>query len=434
MNLSKFGRKFTADSGILELMDDLGKAMSEISLNPSTKVNMLGGGNPAHIPELQNVLRQRMQNILNSEGEFENMISNYDSPNGNTKFIKSFVDFINKKYSWGISNENVAITSGSQSGFFILFNLLAGDQPNGTHKKVLLPVVPEYIGYADQGLSEDFFIGLKPIIEEIDNHTFKYKIDFKLLETTLKERSDEIALIILSRPTNPSGNVITDEELAKLDKLAKEYNIPLSIDNAYGEPFPNVIFEDVNLNWNDNMILSFSLSKIGLPSSRTGIFIANNEIISAISKVNAILALANGSYGQYIMQPILESGEIENYAANIVFPYYKEKRDYMLETIKNKFDDNIPYFVHKSEGSFFVWFWFKNLPISSKELYGRLKERNTIVVPGEYFFPGISAYKHKIGEWNHTKECIRVNYGRPKHEVDEGIKILAEEVYKIYNN
>ena len=36
---------------------------------------------------------------------------------------------------------------------------------------------------------------------------------------------------------NPTGNVITDEELMKLDRLANQHGIPLVIDNAYGVPF-----------------------------------------------------------------------------------------------------------------------------------------------------------------------------------------------------
>jgi alanine-alpha-ketoisovalerate/valine-pyruvate aminotransferase len=34
----------------------------------------------------------------------------------------------------------------------LLFNLLAGRMPDGSRKKILLPLVPEYIGYSDQGI------------------------------------------------------------------------------------------------------------------------------------------------------------------------------------------------------------------------------------------------------------------------------------------
>ena len=59
MRLSKFGEKFTGDSGILQLMDDLGNAVLE-----NENVIMLGGGNPSHIPQLQVHFREQMRDIL----------------------------------------------------------------------------------------------------------------------------------------------------------------------------------------------------------------------------------------------------------------------------------------------------------------------------------------------------------------------------------
>ena len=46
MKLSNFGEKLTNKSGILELMDDLGNALQKGGMY------MLGGGNPAHIPQM----------------------------------------------------------------------------------------------------------------------------------------------------------------------------------------------------------------------------------------------------------------------------------------------------------------------------------------------------------------------------------------------
>ena len=48
--------------------------------------------------------------------------------------------------------------------------------------------------------------------------------------------------ICVSRPTNPTGNVITDDEVEQLDALAQTHNVPLIIDGAYGLPFPGLIY------------------------------------------------------------------------------------------------------------------------------------------------------------------------------------------------
>ncbi|MGS9174621.1 aminotransferase class I/II-fold pyridoxal phosphate-dependent enzyme, partial [Salmonella enterica subsp. enterica serovar Infantis] len=71
---------------------------------------------------------------------------------------------------------------------------------------------------------------------------------------------EETGMFCVSRPTNPTGKVITDEELMKLDRLANQNNIPLVIDNAYGVPFPVIIFSEARPLWNTNIILCMSLS------------------------------------------------------------------------------------------------------------------------------------------------------------------------------
>ena len=118
--------------------------------------------------------------------------------------------------------------------------------------------------------------------------------------------TDDIAAICVSRPTNPTGNVLTDEEIARLSDLAKSHGIPLIIDNAYGAPFPNIIFTDAKPVWDEHIILTLSLSKIGLPGTRTGIVIANPKIAAAVASMSAIIGLANPNIGQAIAQPLVE--------------------------------------------------------------------------------------------------------------------------------
>ena len=420
MHLSKFGKKITKYSGILELMDDLGKALSG-----KEKKIMLGGGNPAHVPEMQKLFRKRMNEILNNGREFENIISNYDTPQGNLDFIEEFASFLKGQFGWNATSKNIAIANGSQSAFFMLFNLLAGDMPGGKKKRILLPIVPEYIGYADQGISEDFFVSCRPKFEIKDRHTFKYHIDFDNLKIT-----EDIAAICISRPTNPTGNVVTDKEVDKLMELAEKNKIPLIIDNAYGAPFPNVMFRDASLKWNENMILSFSLSKLGLPASRTGIIVAKEEIATALSRANAIISLANGSLGQALIKPLLKNGKIIEISKNYIQPFYAERSEHARKWIYKYFDDSLPYYIHMNEGSFFLWLWFRDFPITSYGLYERLKKRDVLIVPGEYFFPGV-----RDKEWKHMQECIRINFGvAPAEDVEHGIKIIADEVKKAYNN
>jgi valine--pyruvate aminotransferase len=413
---SDFGRHLGCGSGIEELMDDLGHALASGGVD----LKMLGGGQPARIPEMNAVWRRRLDELEEETGGLDRMMTSYDPPRGNPKFLEAIAALFRKTFGWEIGPENIAITPGGQTAFFFLLNLLAGRMPDGSRKKILLPLVPEYIGYSDQGIDGCIFTAGTPIIEKTGPHEFKYRVDFDNLEIT-----PDIAAICASRPTNPSGNVLTDGEIARLSDLAKRHNIPLIIDNAYGAPFPGIIFEAATPFWQPHVVLTYSLSKIGLPGTRTGIVIGPPEIIRALGSMSAIVGLSNPSTGQQILLPLVESGELLRLSREVVRPFYQEKCQLARKAAAEAFGDNVEWFMHRSEGSIFLWFWFPELPITSKELYHRLKKRDVLVIPGEYFFFG-----HDDPNWAHRDECIRVSYAMDEAIVRDGLRIIAEEVRK----
>ncbi|MEZ8855237.1 valine--pyruvate transaminase [Vibrio atlanticus] len=414
MQFSKFGEKFNRYSGITRLMDDLNDGLR------TPGAIMLGGGNPAAIPAMLDYFNQASADMLAS-GELIAALTNYDGPQGKDSFIKSLAGMLKETYGWDISEKNISLTNGSQSGFFYLFNLLAGQQPDGSHKKILLPIAPEYIGYGDAGIDDDIFISYHPEIELLENRQFKYHVDFEQLKV-----DDSVAAICASRPTNPTGNVLTDEEVRKLDKLARENNIPLLIDNAYGLPFPNIIFEDVEPFWNENTILCMSLSKLGLPGVRCGIVIASEEVTQALTNMNGIISLAPNSVGPAIANHMIEKGDLLRLSSEVIKPFYKDKSLRAVELLQEAIDD--PRFrIHKPEGAIFLWLWFDELPITTMELYDRLKARGVLIVPGEYFFIG------QEDEWDHAHQCLRMNYVQDDEAMQKGINIIAEEVKKAYS-
>lgn len=416
MKLSAFGEKFAGESGITSLMDDLGNALAS-----QQDMIMMGGGNPSLIPEVQDIFRQRMQEIINQPTMLDRFIGLYDPPQGEKEFISELAKLLHNQFGWNITADNICLTNGSQSAFFMLFNMFGGAFSDGSKKQIQLPLAPEYIGYADAGISSDLFTAGHPNIEYLDDHVFKYHVDFN--DITI---DDHIGAICVSRPTNPTGNVLTDDEVAKLDQLAKDHNIPLIIDNAYGTPFPNLIFTKAEPIWNENIILSMSLSKLGLPATRTGIVVANEEVINALTTTNAIMNLSPGSAGSLLALDLVKSGDIMRLSENTIRPYYENKANQAVAWVHQDFS-GCPYYIHKPEGAMFLWLWFKNLPITSLELYERLKQRGVLIVSGHYFFPGIND-----PDWRHQHECIRLTYSQDATSVKKGISIIAEEVKKTY--
>lgn len=417
LQFSSFGQRIRQGSGIEQLMDDLGHALAA----GGSEMHMLGGGNPAAIPEVTAIWRATMAQLLQeSPDRFDRMLVNYDPCRGNPDFVQAIADFFNRQYGWELTPKNVVVTNGGQTAFYYLINLLAGQHAGGTHRKIVLPLVPEYIGYANQGLGDDYFRAIQPRREILDDSTFKYRVDFDGL--TL---GDQDAAICVSRPTNPTGNVLTDSEIQRLAALAAERQIPLIVDNAYGAPFPNIVFSDVTPPWADNIVLTYSLSKLGLPGTRTGIVIGPPELTSAISSLNAVAGLANGNVGQALVTTMLQDDSVAEISKSLVRPFYRAKSEQAQRWVRELLPPGVAK-IHVSEGALFLWLWL-DIRIATHELYERLKARGVLIVPGEYFFYGLDK------PWQHASECIRMTFSMPADTVRAGIEILADELRKVAN-
>ena len=276
-------------------------------------------------------------------------------------------DFCSASTAGDLSERNIAITNGSQSAFLALFNLLAGPDGAGRTRRVLLPLSPEYIGYADLGLYPGLFVSRRSTITDLGDGLFKYGVDFDGLDEV-----EDIGAICVSRPTNPTGNVVTDEEIERLGAIARTRGVPLIVDNAYGLPFPGIVYGDATLAWNEHTILCMSLSKLGMPGLRTGIVIANEAIISALGAANAIFCLAPGSLGPALASSLFESGEVLALSRDVIRPHYAERAHRAVDILRTGFE-GCDVRIHRPEGAFFLWLWMPGLPIASAALYERLK-------------------------------------------------------------
>lgn len=408
---TRFAQRYVRPTGALELMEDLGGA------GPGTL--MLGGGNPARIAEVEAVYARRLAEIAADAGQFGRFAASYAAPGGDLRFRATVAAALSARYGWPLGERNVALTLGSQSAFFTLFNLLAG-ATGGGRRRILLPLTPEYIGYADVGLTDDLLVSRPAVIEELPGGFFKYHVRFDGLDSV-----PDVGAVCVSRPTNPSGNVLTLAELERLDALARARGVPLIVDAAYGLPFPGIQFTEPGTLWNDNVILCLSLSKLGLPATRTGIVVAAEPVIEAITAFNATAALAPASTGAAIVEPLLARGELEALCRDVIRPYYEQRSRQAVDWLQH-YCAGLPLRIHRPEGAFFLWLWFPGLPGGSAGLYGRLKARGVLVLSGHHFFPG-------LGEaWTHRDECIRINCSQPPEAVESGIRAVAEEVRRAY--
>ena len=415
MKLTAFGEKFGGRSGIGELMDDLGQALRE---NPD--MIFMGGGNPARIPELEHCFEQKLEALLQSPQSRHQLLGIYQSKQGEKAARQALASYLKRHFGWAVNEHNIAFANGSQNACFILYNLFAGQMADGSQRTLHLPLVPEYLGYRDIGLSRDFFTATKPTIELIDQQQFKYHVDLNALSV-----GEQCGAISVSRPTNPTANVLSDDEIDALQALCKQRNIPLIVDGAYGLPFPNIVFGQAAPRWDEQTVLMLSLSKLGLPGIRSGIVVASEEIISAFNNANSIVNLASSTIGPALLAELLKDDQIDQLSRTVVQPFYRDRAAATMTLLQAQLA-GLPARIHKPEGAIFLWLWLDELPIASYSLYQSLKARGVLVVPGEDFFIGVDP------QWHHQRQCLRLSYAADPAVIARGVEIIGEEVRRAY--
>lgn len=406
MKLSHYGQRYSGQSGIIDLMDDLGSALRE---NP--QMLMMAGGNPARIAPAEELFQRTLQQVLQSNEHTHQLLGRYQGPKGDLAVRELLAAQLRDDHGWPLTADHIALTNGGQSAFGILANLLAGDSNEG-RRRIHFPLVPEYLGYADVGLTDDFFSGTRPLINLLPDGLFKYGLD-----RSAPIPADAAALCV-SRPTNPSGNVLTDDEVAFLDQAARVRGIPLIVDAAYGLPFPGLQYDDSRPYWSDNTILLLSLSKVGLPGTRSGFIIAAPAVIDAFSRANTILNLAVGNLGPTLALQFLQGRQLQTLAQEVLRPWYQAKSASAVSAVQQALK-GVTCHVHKPEGAFFLWLWFPELRTGSQQLYRELRAAGLLAIPGDASFIGLTE------PWLHSRQCLRLSYAVADSTLEQGAAILG---------
>jgi valine--pyruvate aminotransferase len=418
VKFSSYAQHYSSESGIVQLMQDL-----TIAAPPGGQLYPMGGGNPAHIPEVEDALRQIASEVVDDTKRFTQMVGDYDAPQGHERFRAALAERLSGLFNQPLSASNIAITNGSQASFEILFNAFAGAFSDGSWRHIELPITPEYVGYNDMGRQARPILRSTPArIDLIGDQQFKYGIDLDRFELNVRTSG----AVCLSRPTNPSGNVVTDAELTHVAQQCAVTEVPLIIDGAYGLPFPGMIYTQATPFWDDNTILCLSLSKLGLPGVRTGIIVAATQVTELIRNANAINGLAPTRVGPELVLPLLSNHRLDELCETVIRPHYLSKQSLALNTLLEA-AKGLPIRVHRADGAMFLWVWFENLPGGTQKLYELAAAEGVVTVAGHHFFLGLTR------QWQHANECLRVNYAGDPNTVETGIKRLITLARRLYD-
>ncbi len=416
--LSQIGTQMSNLSGVRAIMKDI---IETLAAGKGQEFINLSAGNPVILPEIEQMWRDYTIELLDSQ-DYGEIVCRYGSSQGYQPLIDAVVTDFNHRYGLSLTARNILITPGSQSLYFCAINAFGGYAGGDHLKRVVLPLSPDYTGYGGMSLTPESVVAYQPTLDiDVANHSFKYRPDFSKLKI-----GEDTGCVLFSRPCNPTGNVLTDEEVRKIADLAASYDVPVLIDSAYAPPFPALNFTEMTPVFGENILHCMSLSKAGLPGERIGIAIGSEKFIGVIESFQTNMCLHSSRYGQAIAAKAIASGRLADLALTTIRPYYQGKFAVLEAGLARSMPQDLPWYLHRGEGAIFAWMWFQDLPISDWELYQALKQVGIIVVPGSSFFPGLRE------DWVHKQQCIRISLTASDTEITTAMERLATVVTQVY--
>ncbi|MBW4638802.1 MAG: valine--pyruvate transaminase [Gloeocapsa sp. UFS-A4-WI-NPMV-4B04] len=416
--LTRIGAQMSNLTGVRAIMKDI---IETLEAGAGQEFINLSAGNPLILPAVEQLWRDCTSELLASS-DYGEVVCRYGSSQGYGPLISAIANDFNHRYNLNLSDRNILITPGSQTLYFYAANAFGGYTTSGNLKQIVLPLSPDYTGYGGVTLVPEALIAYKPTLD-IDStaHKFKYRPDFSQLAIT-----ENTGCVIFSRPCNPTGNVLTDDEVQKIAALAAPYDVPVLIDSAYAPPFPALNFTDMTPVFGENILHCMSLSKAGLPGERIGIAIGDEQLIGALESFQTNMCIHPSRYGQAIAARAINSGALADIAVQVIRPYYQSKFAVLEATINQAMPKDLPWFLHRGEGAIFAWLWLEDLPLSDWEFYQQLKQVGVIVVPGSTFFPGLQE------DWPHKHQCLRISLTASDQEIETGMQRLAKVAEQVY--
>jgi hypothetical protein len=314
----------------------------------------------------------------------------YTQSNGTTE-LRSLI----AKLYPGSSVEHIEVTNGgSEANYICTWRLVEpGDE--------VVMLVPNYM--QTWGLVRGFGGTVRewPLIE--DRTAGRWRPDLEALDSLVNERT---RLIIICTPNNPTGAMLTGDELNRIARAAARHGAWVLSDEVYrgaelGE-------EETPSMWGryDRVIVTSGLSKAyGLPGLRIGWIVAPPEFVASTWAYHDYTTIAPGALSDRLARVALDP----------------VRRPAILARTRRIVRDNLPHIESwlREHDPMFSWirptagaivYVRYNYNINSTELATRLREeKSVLIVPGDHF--GMDRY-------------IRLGYGERLDYLRQGLDRL----------
>lgn len=342
--------------------------------------------------------------VLQNEG---NIALQYSDTEGFEEIREIIASQRMKQAGVSVTADNIALTSGSQQGIELSAKIFVNEGD------VIICENPSYLGafnafqiykpnYVGISMDEDGMI-----IEELENVLNNHK-NAKMIYT-------------IPDFQNPTGRSMSIERRAQLAKLGLKYKIPIIEDSPYGDLIYEGTMKPAIKSFDQGgwVVTLGTFSKTLCPGLRIGWVCASDEILQKYVFAKQCSDLQCGSFDQKVAIAFMNKYDLNNHIEKIK-NVYRERRDVMLECIKEYFPKGIK---HTSpSGGFFIWLELKKDIDANELLIEAAQKAKVAFVPGGFFF----------AEEGHNN-YIRLSYSFVgKDKIKEGMKRLGDLLSSYY--
>lgn len=328
----------------------------------------------------------------------------YTAVAGVPEVRKAIVDRHAADFGSNYTVEECVFTTGGKLALFNAVQVLVdhGDE-------VILPV-PYWVSFKD---IIQYAGGKVVYVESSESENFR--ITAKMIEAAITPKTKAI---ILNTPSNPSGAVVSPEDLEAIVRLAHARGIYVLLDECYvyltftGKVVSGGSFTDCK----EHIVVLGSLSKTyAMTGWRAGFALGPKPIIAAMSKLQS---QSTSNTASMVQQASIAALTASQDCVSEMRADYIKLRDRVLEGFKT-----IPGLTCTvPEGAFYVYpnikaFLGKGEVGTASDLAAKLlSEAHVVVVPGEAFG---------------TAEHIRLSYAVSADVIDKGVQRIREYLSKL---
>lgn len=238
--------------------------------------------------------------------------------------------------------------------------------------EVIVPT-PSFVCYAPLVT----IAGGTPVILETKFEN-KFKIDPEVLRATITPKTK---MLVLPYPNNPTGAIMTREELADIAEVLKNTNILVLSDEIYAEMTYTgnhcsiASLEDM---WERTIITSGFSKAYAMTGWRLGYLCAPKAICEQMLKIHQYEIMSSPTTAQFAALEALKNGDDD---IKMMVDEYNRRRRYIYNGLKS-----IGIESFEPEGAFYIFPKIADYGLSSEEFCNRLLyEHKCAIIPGNAF-------------------------------------------------